>query len=378
MKRMSMLVWLFVVYLTIIINPSLFQVVHAVVVVVVGGGGAAAADVTTKHHDNVRHYHTSRRRNHIMRRNQPHTNLLLNDRVTNQYCHYRRTIRHCCYDAFHHRRGTTTHSKSSKQQQHYRRMNGMIHNPSIPSSSSWLDRKQQSWIMSQHHRYNEQRKWQLSLSSLSSSSTSLLEQLIKQQPQQQVPTDYLALHIDHLMNHHILSPSSSSLFLSLVSSLDASDPSSVIQFSSLSIWCIRFMTIFICYISVVLYYDRPRGMLQVNLNDDIIVQPSKYIPNGGFGLYANKHLKQGTILGTYPGVINPIQHHISKLYQYPYCETYIWKFSDNHAGMFSNNENCVCVIHSLTVFCFLFCLPCFFSSLSCLMSMITIMFFFTK
>jgi hypothetical protein len=89
------------------------------------------------------------------------------------------------------------------------------------------------------------------------------------------------------------------------------------------------------YLSLIAYYDRPRGQLYVNCNNTeqlpiIQTRISTIIPNGGLGVYCTvPMIPKGTILGTYPGVVIPIQHGDQKLRQYPFCETYVWRFSDN-------------------------------------------------
>jgi hypothetical protein len=50
----------------------------------------------------------------------------------------------------------------------------------------------------------------------------------------------------------------------------------------------------------------------------------------GLGVFATTHLPKGTVLGTYPGVLIPLnQWNMGKLRNYPACESYIWRFSDN-------------------------------------------------
>jgi len=61
-----------------------------------------------------------------------------------------------------------------------------------------------------------------------------------------------------------------------------------------------------------------------------IIQQTSTVPNAGLGLFAARSLPKGTILGTYPGIMAPLaQHAASKLPNYPQCEGYIWRFSDN-------------------------------------------------
>jgi len=81
------------------------------------------------------------------------------------------------------------------------------------------------------------------------------------------------------------------------------------------------------YFSLVTYYDRPRGKLAVN-SSDLLVKQSQ-VNGAGLGLFVTKSLSAGTILGTYPGVVLPLEKNLRKLEKYPRCEGYIWRFTDN-------------------------------------------------
>jgi hypothetical protein len=61
---------------------------------------------------------------------------------------------------------------------------------------------------------------------------------------------------------------------------------------------------------------------------DIVIQDST-VPGAGLGLFAKTNLEKGTVLGTYPGAVLPLQQNLDKLAKYPPCEGYIWRFSDN-------------------------------------------------
>jgi hypothetical protein len=112
------------------------------------------------------------------------------------------------------------------------------------------------------------------------------------------------------------------------------------------------------YLTCVGIYDRPRGRMMVlslqqeppqplptqngHLNDTatttttsttsdaaLQIRPSS-VPNAGWGVFCHVPLlPRGTVLGTYPGVVLPLQQNLQKLQQYPHCETYIWRFSDS-------------------------------------------------
>jgi hypothetical protein len=92
------------------------------------------------------------------------------------------------------------------------------------------------------------------------------------------------------------------------------------------------------YFGFVAYCDRPRGEL---FETRIQVQAST-VPGAGLGLFATEQLPQGTVLGTYPGVVAPLIRHQSKLRDYPACEGYIWRFSDNADVIDPTNAEGVC------------------------------------
>lgn len=179
--------------------------------------------------------------------------------------------------------------------------------------------QQQSYQQSLKKHFRQQRQTQ----SLSSTTTTLKQQLLSS-------SDYN--NIENLIRNFDMNHILSLLFVSL--SFVNENAAPLLTSSSISIWIVRTLSIVLLYISFILYWDRPRGILNVILNDDIIVAPSINIPNGGLGLYANKDIKVGTILGTYPGVIYPMQQNVYKLSQYPHCESCTWRFSDNNAGMY--------------------------------------------
>jgi hypothetical protein len=81
------------------------------------------------------------------------------------------------------------------------------------------------------------------------------------------------------------------------------------------------------YTAILASVDRPRGKLNVG-DSQVRVQPST-VPGAGMGLFALADLSRGTVLGTYPGVVVPLEQHVSKLRLYPASEGYIWRFSDN-------------------------------------------------
>lgn len=108
--------------------------------------------------------------------------------------------------------------------------------------------------------------------------------------------------------------------------------SSVLAFASppiseQALWAIRTFSAVSGYVSIVGYLDRPRGKLNIRGTDVEIKQST--IEGAGLGLYAATWLRKGTELGTYPGVVLPLQQNLGKLRKFPSCEGYIWRFSDN-------------------------------------------------
>jgi hypothetical protein len=80
------------------------------------------------------------------------------------------------------------------------------------------------------------------------------------------------------------------------------------------------------YVGLVAFLDRPRGSLVVAPESAVQVAESKV---QGQGLFATAFLRKGTVLGTYPGAVIPLQQNLNKLYEHPCCEIYIWRFSDS-------------------------------------------------
>jgi len=93
------------------------------------------------------------------------------------------------------------------------------------------------------------------------------------------------------------------------------------------LWAIRGTSAIASYIGFVAYLDRPQGQLNVNDNDIEIKEST--VPGAGLGLFAKTSLNAKTVLGSYPGVVVPLKQNLDKLRQYPQCEGYIWRFTDN-------------------------------------------------
>eukprot|EP00980_Cylindrotheca_fusiformis_P004666 scaffold992_cov116-Cylindrotheca_fusiformis.AAC.1 len=100
-----------------------------------------------------------------------------------------------------------------------------------------------------------------------------------------------------------------------------------LAFTSPELWAIRATSAFITYLGFVASTDRPRGKLLVD-SQCLEVKPSM-VPGAGLGCYAATTMRKGTQLGTYPGVVIPLTQNLDKLREFPTCEGYIWRFSDN-------------------------------------------------
>jgi hypothetical protein len=103
---------------------------------------------------------------------------------------------------------------------------------------------------------------------------------------------------------------------------------------------VQALLVIITYTGLVYSCDRPRGRLSIP-DSCLKVAPSQ-ATNGGMGLYVTStndfetingknpfYLPKGTVLGTYPGTVLRLEQNLPKLYQYPHCEAYIWRFADS-------------------------------------------------
>ncbi len=84
------------------------------------------------------------------------------------------------------------------------------------------------------------------------------------------------------------------------------------------------------YFSLIAYFDRPRGSFAIPDSESTLqVRPSR-VPNAGLGLFTNRSLSRGTILGTYPGVLRPANtFYNGKGRIFPQAVGYSWRFTDN-------------------------------------------------
>lgn len=81
----------------------------------------------------------------------------------------------------------------------------------------------------------------------------------------------------------------------------------------------------VSYISCVAYFDRPRGKLIVDQPDKALLVQKSQVDGAGLGLFAGTFLPKGTVLGTYPGVVRPLEkYRKKKLEDFPNSSFYIW------------------------------------------------------
>lgn len=102
------------------------------------------------------------------------------------------------------------------------------------------------------------------------------------------------------------------------------------------LWTVRILSACFTYFGFVLYNDRPRGVLNIPLQSvagttggGIRVGKSNV---AGLGLFVTgTMLPKGTVLGTYPGVVIPLQQHSysQKIQRFPKITEYVWRFTDN-------------------------------------------------
>ena len=92
-----------------------------------------------------------------------------------------------------------------------------------------------------------------------------------------------------------------------------------------TLWAVRIASAATTYVGIVAFLDRPRGSLAVST---LQVREST-VPNAGLGIFCTTNLPRDTVLGTYPGVVLPLNNNLEKLRNHPQCERYIWRFSDS-------------------------------------------------
>lgn len=83
------------------------------------------------------------------------------------------------------------------------------------------------------------------------------------------------------------------------------------------------------YVGCISYFDRPRGDISPLCGKKLEKKTSN-ISNAGLGLFVTSKIPKDTIIGTYPGVVRPLERYVKeKLQHYPQSAQYIWRFSDN-------------------------------------------------
>lgn len=100
------------------------------------------------------------------------------------------------------------------------------------------------------------------------------------------------------------------------------------QLSPTELWGVRVSSALTTYLGFLALTDRPRGTLLPDSERYLETKPSS-VPGAGLGLYVKETMRKDTVLGTYPGVVIPLTQNLNKLREYPQCEGYIWRFSDN-------------------------------------------------
>jgi len=91
------------------------------------------------------------------------------------------------------------------------------------------------------------------------------------------------------------------------------------------------------YIGLVGYYDRSRGNIQIDRS--CFVAKQSQVEGAGIGLYVTKALPEGTVLGTYPGVLRPSSKFLKKYESLPQTAIYTWRFTDNEYCIDPTDKN---------------------------------------
>jgi hypothetical protein len=84
---------------------------------------------------------------------------------------------------------------------------------------------------------------------------------------------------------------------------------------------------FLTAFGLVGYFDRPRGRLNIDYSAVQIKEST--VEGAALGLFASKPMPEGTVLGTYPGVLRPVHEYVQKFEQFPQVGVYAWRFSDS-------------------------------------------------
>jgi hypothetical protein len=85
------------------------------------------------------------------------------------------------------------------------------------------------------------------------------------------------------------------------------------------------------------YFDRPRGRLDVEYS--AVQTRESTVEGAALGLFATKSMREGTILGTYPGVLRPAHEYVKKYEQFPQVGVYAWRFTDSQYFLDPTDKN---------------------------------------
>eukprot|EP00986_Skeletonema_menzelii_P001354 scaffold366_cov153-Skeletonema_menzelii.AAC.16 len=123
-----------------------------------------------------------------------------------------------------------------------------------------------------------------------------------------------------------LTPETTSTFLQQHQSSGSSSISTILSPQAIA----ASASISLTYLSLLLAFDRPRGRLTIpDAANSLVINQSR-VPNAGLGLFLSKSYPEGTVLGTYPGVLRPAeQFYSTKCRMYPQAVGYSWRFTDS-------------------------------------------------
>ena len=92
----------------------------------------------------------------------------------------------------------------------------------------------------------------------------------------------------------------------------------------LSTFLPQLMSSLVTYTLCIVYVDRPRGQIVIDDEENsLLVKPSQ-VEEAGLGLFAGTFIKKGTVLGTYPGVLRPLERYRKKLEKFYQSSDYVW------------------------------------------------------
>mmetsp|Transcript_57404 Transcript_57404/g.171225 ORF Transcript_57404/g.171225 Transcript_57404/m.171225 type:complete len:257 (-) Transcript_57404:1639-2409(-) len=83
----------------------------------------------------------------------------------------------------------------------------------------------------------------------------------------------------------------------------------------------------VTYLGLAAALDAPGGSMAVDKSCFEVRQSQ--VKGGGLGLFTTVDMKEGTKLGTYPGVVRSAASYMKKFRRYPNTCTYAWRFKDS-------------------------------------------------